>query len=963
MNSNGGDSHRLDALAGALDKAGLPFGELDETWRGRVRCLAKYSPGFGARCADSPETLRAWIEGGLEERKRVPQLLAELSDGLDSAPDPEMELRRRHRLELIRIAWRDLCGLSSISRVTRELSDLAEAAVRVVYQRHWDAMTAKWGRPQSAEGGGPAGFAIIALGKLGGRELNFSSDIDLMFVYDHPGETDGETKLANNDFFIQLSQRVCETLTKPTAEGFMYRVDTRIRPEGSSGSMAASLMAVEIYYHTYGQNWERQALLKARPIAGGAELGKRFMGLVTPFTYRKYVDEVEMGDVLRGIDHLRNRSLKEIGPPAKQAENFKNGYGGIRDIEFFVQAVQLLYGGQYPEIKLTGTLMSLRRMHESHLLHSRDYEFLSEAYRFLRKVEHRLQMMNNRQVYELPSGAEGRSLLAESMGFDSYSEFRALYDEITRRVREIYQGVFKRREWESPEEIILESASYAPEAEELLRLYEFDDPRQAFNFLKSLQKSGDLHLQTKTERLFKAILPRLLVYLKNSPDPGMALGNFERIVNAYKAKTALYQVLCDQPPLLDLLVSVTSNSSFLTSLILRDPSLMETLGREGVLRETVSDDYLPRHFEVIRQAHPREDLQSHLLRVQNAAMFQSGVRFVLGVTDVEAMARELAGIADFILERSMEAANETLAARFPDFARDHGGEIAVIGMGKLGGEEFNVASDCDIVPVFREPRVTAETSSGEYFHRWASRYIEFLQHKSRLGFLYNVDARLRPHGGNAPLACGLKTLAEYYRGNAQFWEKMALTRARFVCGDDTARRFLDELKEEILFSAPPGADDLQSLLDMRRKIEREKSGETLKAAPGGLIDVEFVAQALALIHGHASPAMRKTATLDILRAARDGGFLEPDAADTLIESYRLLREIENRLRIVNNVSIDRLPGGGELEKLARRYNLKLDARPVTPDGLLQTIGAATRSVRRVFNDFFRSVCPGCRIGD
>ncbi len=951
----------LDLLA-SLESRGIWLDSCSGTVRERLARLVYFSPRLAEIASARPELIIPLLkDGALEEHISNYQLQDALHSTTRNGEDPEAAIRFFHRAQILRIAWRDLCNLADIQLITEELSDLADVIIQAVFDLIWKRLAASHGEPGSNESGLPARMAVIALGKLGGRELNFSSDIDLMFVYDNQGKTQGgsDAAISNKKFFTQLAQGICDFLGKSTSLGFLYRVDTRLRPEGDRGELAVPLAVIEFYYHSYGQNWERQSLLKARPAAGSPDVGRQFLQLITPFTYRKYVDEVEIAEVLRSIDGLRRKSLAAIGSFEQQAVNFKNGYGGIRDIEFFVQAVQMLYGGQYPEIKLAGTLLSLQRMHESHLLHSREYEFLTAAYKFLRRIEHRLQMAADQQVYDLPADVTARKRLADSLDFASWEDFKKKYEETTRGVRKIYEGVFQREDWNDVLEPILESQECTEEIKNLLAAYEFEDPARAFAFLKALQTSPDIHLQPKTNRLFKAILPRLLVCLKNSPDSDLALSNFEQLVTRFKARSALYEALYSQPPFLELLVTVTSGSSFLTRLVLRDPSLMETIGHDGFLDELITPDLLQRHLEIIEQAYPAASRRDHLLRVQNAAMFRGGIRFILGLSDVEHMGKELTNIADFVLEKSFPAIQKQMAEKYLDFTAGYAADLAILGYGKLGGREFNVASDCDLVFLYSESRTAGGITSAEYFHRFAAQMTRFLEEKSALGFLYNTDTRLRPHGQNSPLADSFEAFQDYYRHQAQFWEKMALTRARFIGGNPQARALLEDLKKEVLFQTPPVREEIQSILDMRQKIESAKGDESLKAGPGGLIDVEFIAQTLVLRYGCAHPSVRSTSTFSILRAASREALLPIDEAKQLIVSYTFLREVENRLRIVNNLSMDAIPADPvELEKLTRRYALRLDSDPLTPESFLEKISSHTRRVRAIFERFFERMKEG-----
>lgn len=906
-----------------------------------------------------PALLKPIIEeDDFETKRNQRSLQKQLEQWQAQFEDPELALRRFHRSEMMRIAWRDLCNVADIQTITEELAELAEVVLHNAYDLFFHRWVEQYGQPLGPEQN-PALMVVIGMGKLGGRELNFSSDVDLMFVYDGDGKTSGGSQgsVENKMFFTSLAQAYCDFLSKATAEGFLYRVDTRLRPEGNSGELASSLMTVEVYYHTYGQNWERQALLKARPVAGDAEVGQRFMSLITPFTYRKYVDEIEVGQVLRDVDAMREKMMEELSSPEARYTNFKNGLGGIRDIEFFVQAVQMLYGGQYPEIKLAGTLVSLRRMYESHLLYSNDYKTLSSAYRFLRRIEHRLQMVGEQQIYELPVDPRERSRLASSLDYDNYETFHHDYQETTQRVRELYSGVFHRKEWEDSSEHLAESTQFDDTIRLTLEHHEFDDPRQAFNFLKALQKATDAHLQPKHDRLFKAALPRLLQTLKQSPDPDLALANLEKLVSSFRARTALYETLSQQTGFLDLLVSVISGSAFLTQLVLRDPSLMETLADRTTFGQQVSHENLNEHLVNIQAAYPNEALREQLLRVQNAAMFRSGVRFIIGNTSVQEIGQELAAVADFVLQRVSHPVHAELEQRYPQFAQKHGHKIATLGFGKLGGRDFNVASDCDIVFVYLDiADDDCELTAPEFFVKWTTRYIGQLESRSRLGFLYEPDTRLRPHGKNSPLACSWNFFASYYQKEAQLWERMALSRARWITGEPSVEEKLDALKQDVLFSRPLSAQEIEEILSMRRRIEKEKGEETLKAGPGGLIDVEFIAQALVLHEGHRIPALRSTSTLEILHQANQHDVINEKDYQALNESYLFLREVENRLRIVNNVSLDSIPQDAEsLEALTRRYGLGHNRENPSPEQFLSWIEKHTNRVRDCFHRFFDSL--------
>lgn len=954
-----GDFHNPElesSIWDALDRTNLSPITIDSCWREYVKTLAAHSPRLSSILVAKPFYLHTLIErNDIDAKTTIRVLQKDVQFWVHLAGDFDLGIRMFHRYHLIRIALRDLSSLADIQQITRECSLLADEVLRLWFNETWNAFVNEHGTPVRKSDGAPASMVVVALGKHGGYELNFSSDIDLLFVYDEDGPFSGSTKRfqRNKEFFIALAQEYCDHLNQATADGFLYRIDTRLRPEGGSGELATSLMGIEVYYHTYGQNWERQALLKARCIAGNSDLCSRLNSIIAPFTYRKYVDEVEVNQVLRDVHAMRVAAMKECGGEDALYVNFKNGYGGIRDIEFFVQAVQILYGGQYPEVKLTGTLLSLKRMHESHLLHSKDYNLFTDAYRFLRTIEHRMQMVDEQQVYSLPDEPMPRMRLAAGMGYASWEEFLEDYRRITKEVRSVYETVFLRDELTDSSLTILEADKLTTDIETLLQHYEFRDTSRAFAFLKALQEPSSPHLRSKQFRLLKSLLPRLLFELKSCPDPDLSLVNFEKVVSAFQAKTALLETLIHQTPLLKLLVSVVCPSEFLTRLVLRDPSLIDSIGNDELIHQTLGYSALNTHLDLIRTAYPKEPLREHLLRVQNAAMLHSGIRFLLGLSTIESIGGELAAIADFVIHTSCIEIDQKLEERFPRFTRNHAGKLAIIAYGKLGGRDFNVASDCDLVLVYEDDIPVEEVSSSEYFQRWSTEFVKYLQEKSLLGFLYEPDLRLRPYGSNSPLAVSWSRLREYYRNEAQLWERLAFSRARAITGWATIAARLPELQHEICYSKPLTPDDAQAILDMRTKVEQEKGSDSLKSTPGGLLDVEFIAQALSLHLGSRFPSLRSSSTLAILREAGELECVPGLDVVQLTCSYLFLREIENRLRIVNNTSMDSIPNDkAELEQITRRYALRIQNSKPTSEELISWITTHTSIIRTQFQYFF-----------
>ncbi|HPA44470.1 MAG TPA: hypothetical protein PK395_01800, partial [bacterium] len=716
---------RLEDLCAVLGNESIdPHRLSDEEFR-RLTLLVWQSPHLTQMALGDIRGLASLLREGNLEQKRAYSDYGKILDLPIDSPSEEFdrELHIVHNRELLRLAWRHICDLAEIDELMRELSDLADHTVRIVVQHQLQEALSQYGLPL-AEGQIEASFAVLAMGKLGGRELNFSSDIDILFVYRGDGKTAGgpSGQIENPVFFEKVATATCDQLTRPTASGFLYRVDIRLRPQGTRGPLVPSLEAVETYYHNWGEDWERQALLKIRPIAGDSALGEAVLRTLMPFTYRKYVDEVEIADTLRSMREMRRRMIQEL-PPDEQESDLKTGRGGIRDIEFIVQAVQMLYGGQYPEVRLAGTLQSLRRLYECGLLHSRDYEILRDGYRFLRRVEHRLQIDQVRQIYRLPASPEARADLASRLGFSSDEEFNRKHQNIRSEVRRIYVGIFGREEWEDQTEGLLDLPQLSAAHRQLLIDHGLKDPDHAHQHLLSLaDNTSNPHLKAKTKRLFKELLPRLLLYLKDSPDPDMALNNMDQIIDRLGAKTTLYGIMTENPQLVERMVILTGGSRYLSEILARDPSLIEALGRTDTLNESPHSDILRTRLTTIRKAYEaRESLHESLARLKNSMELEIGIRYLLGISEARESGSDLAVLAGFILQEMVRITGEEMQSRYPDFHERFASRFGIVAVGKFGGHELNFASDLDLLFLYDDCEDTPEVSASEFFYRWASK--------------------------------------------------------------------------------------------------------------------------------------------------------------------------------------------------------------------------------------------------
>ena len=900
-------------------------------------------------CAASPLTLRILQQqpAGVEKvlsprgttRKRRRARLTEQLAPISGSPDENLTaLRQAHRVELARLALHHLEHGESILELSEDISDMADATLNRTFE-----ITEKTVESERGPKPPDSSMAVLALGKHGGEELNFSSDVDLMFVYrvDDP-EREGDDAAK---WYDRQASLLCNELQTVTANGFLYRVDTRLRPEGTRGALVPSILAVEIYYHNFGELWERQALLKLRPVAGGRALGRDVAKLLEPFTHRKYIDEVGIAETLRTMDRTRKRMGERYTLEEERQRDIKIRRGGIRDVEFVSQGIQILYGGQYPEVRVSNTATALQRMFESGLLHSHDHRTLTEGYALLRRVEHALQIREGRQNYQIPQETEQLEPYAWIAGFEDSAALREALDVTCERIHDIYRGIFGRDEWKDRTSVLLDESTATEESLTVLTEHGFIEPKAACNRLRRLATDTEhTYLQAKTQRRFQAILPRLLACASEESEPDRCLQQFERILGGVGSRSAFYDIMKDQPQSMQILIAVAGGSEFLTECLHRNPSLIETLGRQSYLRDALTEEALSDYGRELALAHPGEEPLERLVRLRNGAEMRVGVRFLLRLSELGSIVSELSVLAELILKELYEASRIE-----PDVTEED--DLLVVGLGKLGGRELNIASDLDLAcfygdPGGGDPARALTRSSNEYYNQWVRRLLELGGKRFSRGTLYELDLRLRPYGRNSPQATTLDSLAEYFRDKAWFWERMAYSRARPVQGAPRWRKAFETWREEAIFGPGFTPQNLMDLHDMRKRIERQKGSQVIKAGPGGLIDVEFASQAVALAHGTEHPGLREGSTVHLLEEAARLGLVDPVRAESLVKGYLFLRDIENRIRLIKHASLDSLPEGeAELDAVARRI-FPPDSSERTGAALVARVQSVTSSLRQ-----------------
>ncbi len=885
-------------------------------------------------------------------------------------------LRRLVRRELLRLGASDIVGGADILTVARGLSDLADGVLRVLTDMIRSSLISRHGVPRD-EAGREVGFAVIALGKLGGGELNFSSDVDLMFVYGAEGETGSadakrnectSERVSNQEFFNRLAGDIARHASEVTSEGFLYRVDLRLRPDGESGALARSIASFEHYYESRGEVWERQMLIKARACAGDPETGGAFLRMIEPFVYPAYVDFSPAEEIRRVKEKIEAR----LGRRGQRETHLKLRPGGIRDVEFIVQGLQLLMGRQRRDVRASNTAEAIAALRRAGGLSEAEAHDLEEAYRFFRRLEHRLQMRQNRSDYILPEVVEDLRSVALSLGYSDAAALRRELDGHLTRVRAIYEDVFQtglnRERQDGQDEKgrgagpdvawLCEREPGDAEASAILRSLGFEQPEGVHRNLIFLAYGHFPRLRgAQAKGRFLDLAPRLLEAARRRSDPDAALNRFERVVAEYGAADMLYRILSENPGLLDLILALCAESGFLADLISREPALLDWLTLPDVLLHDRTTPEMEAEFsEALSGVSGEEGATAALNALKNRDLLRIGARDILGLTDVTGTLGQLALLAETVLRQAQALSERRLIARWgtPMAADGRPARVAVIGLGKLGGREMDFGSDLDLVFVYSDDGETSGGADGQrmenlrFFIDLAQETLNLLSRPTSYGLLYRVDARLRPEGGSALLALSLAAYDRYLSARAATWERLALCRARPVAGDEAfGREALDRI-DAFVVGDGLREEDIAEIAAMRGRMEeggQEKvPGQVhLKTGRGGIVDVEFIAQTLQIAHAGRFPDLRTPGTLEALRRLRARELLAEPDFQALTDAYRFLRTAEKALRRSDDHARNVLPEDPHALKVLARSVGFADA-----GAFLDALKAHMERNRRIF---------------
>jgi glutamate-ammonia-ligase adenylyltransferase len=906
-----------------------------------LNCSQKFSDQL---CAD-PESydLLRMTEGRPVARGMLVEELGNEVRSLSDVKDVLTALRRFKLRETLRIAYGDIVQQLPVGQTARQISYVADAiveaalefALREVRQRHHQGNGQGFVLPR---------FVVLALGKLGGLELNYSSDIDLIFLWQAANADTGNQDSELQEFVNRVSQVLIQLLAENTEMGFAYRVDMRLRPDGEQGAICPRVDSALSYYDLRGRTWERQAYVKARPIAGDLALGRDYLIRLEPWVYSRYLSLAD----ITGIKALKRRIEKHARAAGRSSSDVKTGHGGIRDIEFVIQFLQLLNGGHESRVRTGNTLEAIERLEQAGVLTRQERSLLEENYCFLRKLEHRLQIMYDLQTHDLPTAEKELAKVARRMGFlaggasSPLEAFQADYQQRTDVNRTILEHLLHHAYGDDAEpepeiDLINDPAPQPETIEQVLGRYAFTDPHAAYRNLMSLAEERIAFLSTRRCRLFLAsIAPRLLAAIAKTPDPDATLVNLSRVSDSLGGKAALWELFSTNHPTLNLYVTLCAACPYLSSILTSNPGMIDELLDSLLIGHLPDLATLEKSLNELSSG--AEDIEPILHSFKHAQHLRVGVRDILGKDEIEATHAELSDIAEVLLKKIFSSENEKLRNKLgeprigepPEPMEEapkapwrisselvgHPCEFIVLAMGKLGGREPNYHSDLDLVFLYESEGQTepvqkgrqVSTSNSHFFSELGQKIMKRANHFGPYGRLYEVDPRLRPTGRSGALAVSLEGFVNYFRsGGGQLWERLALCKARVITGSPAAAERAMHAVAEASYCTPWQPTFVEEIRQMRMKLQASATPHNLKRGAGGTMDTEFVVQMLQLKYGQQLPEVRVPGTLAGLIALRKAGILSADDADYLHMAYRFQRNIEARIRLMDSAGRHEYP--------------------------------------------------------
>lgn len=843
------------------------------------------------------------------------ELVAAVIEDASSEAQLMSELRILRQQEMLRMTWRDLLGLASTSETLRNLTEFAEACIDLTLKRCYLDLSERFGVPRNAQGVEQKPV-VLGMGKLGGMELNYSSDIDLIVTYAEPGQTDGRKELDITDFYRRVIQKFVRIMSEPTAEGFVFRVDLRLRPFGASGPMAMSFDGMEAYYQTQGREWERYAMIKARVVSGESELAEQLFSFLRPFVFRRYLDY----SAFESLRDLKSQISQQVALKGMQG-NVKLGAGGIREIEFIGQAFQLVRAGKETELQEKGIIKVLGLLAEKNYLSKNEVADLHAAYDFLRRTENRLQMVHDQQTHELPSQEQELRRLAYVMGFANWSDFSEQLQSHRLKVQKVFEAVFSLdnecNEGKNKDRFdLLWSGELTKEqAEQELIAVGYLQSDDIFNHIRQLNQGGYYSRLTKIakERLDK-IVPALLRTAVRTQNPDLAVVRMLGLLRNIAGRSVYVQVLLEHPESLELLCRLYSSSQWLADFVNSHPMVIDEILDHRLLKNVPDVEAINNEIKITLERVKNSDLE---VKMDAIRQFKQANVMRIAAADLESclplkeVSNRLTAVAEVVLQASCELVWAEMGVKHGKPTYSDGGEthypgFAVVAYGKMGGIELGYGSDLDIVFLHSSEGTKQQTEgpkvieNGVFFARMAQKVLSFLNTMTGAGTLYDIDTRLRPNGQSGMLVSSLVSFEHYQQNDAWTWEHQALVRARMVVGDDHLRQEFDRIRHDTLAIKRNENSLLKDVVEMRERMYRElnKSQDQhfdLKQGRGGIVDIEFMVQYSVLAWAQEHPELLEwTDNLRILEILSEVACMDTRDVQNAIDGYFLYREYTHK---------------------------------------------------------------------
>lgn len=917
-----------------------------ERWAQFARVTAA-SDFVTEQCVRDPVMLLELVRSGELDRAYAPgELCAQIAAVASIAETDDLlgrALRRQRARHQVRIIWRDLNRQANLIQTCRDLSDMADASIDQAYQWLYSRHCQQFGVPTGHRSGEPQQMVVLGMGKLGAVELNLSSDIDLIFAYPEGGETVGAKRpLDNQEFFIRLGQRLIKALDPMTVDGFVFRVDMRLRPYGSSGALVLSFNALEQYYQDQGRDWERYAMIKSRVVAGDQVAGEQLQDMLRPFVYRRYLDFSAI-EALRTMKQLIQQEVRRKG----MADNIKLGSGGIREVEFIAQAFQLIHGGRDLSLQQRPLLKVLSTLEGQGYLPPAVVSELREGYEFLRYTEHAIQTIADRQTQMLPDGAEDQARIAFMLGFDDWAAFHEKLMFWRNRIAwHFAQVIADPDEEQGAESEVVVGGEWLPLWEEAqdeeaacrqLQEGGFTDAPKALKALAGLRGSPQLRAMQRLgrERL-DAFIPRLLAQAVEHANPDLVLERVLPLVEAVARRSAYLVLLTENPGALRRLLTLFAASPWIAEQITRFPLLLDELLNEGRLFKPPLAPELAAELRERLTRIPEDDLEQQMEALRHfklAHRLRVAASEIAGHLPLMKVSDYLTWLAEAILEQVLALAWRQTVAKYGTPLRTDGTlcdpGFIIVGYGKVGGLELGHGSDLDLVFI-HDGDPQAETDGpkpidgAQFFTRLGQRIIHLLTAQTNSGQLYEVDMRLRPSGASGLLVSSLGAFARYQEGEAWTWEHQALVRARVLVGSEDVGRAFEQVRAAILGKARDLPKLRQEVSEMRAKM-RDNLGSKgtaagtganafdaaapfdLKQDAGGIVDIEFMVQYAALAWSQTHPPLlRWTDNIRILEELEHEGLMPAEDASLLREAYKAYRSAAHRQALQKDPGV--IPG-------------------------------------------------------